>query len=647
MAELMACRRSTDQGGGDTAHQHEATAHAVSGPAHGQSTHPPAEAPPLKCPVNVSAARPEAGGGGATMGGRSMLDLLPFPEIWAVDFEFGADAGENPQPVCLVAWELRSGRKLRLWRDEFGSAPPYPIGPDVLFVAYYASAEIGCHLALGWPVPERLLDLFTEFRNQTNGIPTVSGAGLLGALAHFGLDSIGTIEKDEMRDLILGGGPWSDAERKAILDYCESDVEALARLLPAMLPQIDLPRALLRGRYMAAAARIERNGVPIDVDTLELLRQHWSNIQDQLIAEMDRDYGVFEGRTFKASRFAELLTRTNIPWPRLDSGRLDLGDDTFREMARAYPMVAPLHELRSALSQMRLSDLQVGKDGRNRTMLSAFRARTGRNQPSNTKFIFGPSVWLRGLIQPRPGCGIAYIDWAQQEFGIAAALSGDPLMMAAYRSGDPYLAFAKQAGAAPSDATKTSHKAVRDQFKSTVLAVQYGMGADALARRIGQPPIRARELLRLHRETYRVFWRWSDAAVDYAMLNGSVHTVFGWRVQVPPISNPRSLSNFPMQANGAEMLRLACCLATERGIEVCAPVHDAVLICAPLERLDADVARMQDAMREASCIVLAGFELGTDAKIVRYPDRYMDERGVVMWGRVMELIHEQQQKTAA
>ena len=67
--------------------------------------------------------------------------------------------------------------------------------------------------------------------------------------------------------------------------------------------------------------------------------------------------------------------------------------------------------------------------------------------------------------------------------------------MDAYRSGDPYLAFAKQAGAAPPDATKATHKAIRDQFKSTVLAVQYGMGADALAQRIGQPPIRARELL--------------------------------------------------------------------------------------------------------------------------------------------------------
>jgi hypothetical protein len=249
-----------------------------------------------------------------------LLDELFFPEIWCVDYEFWSAPGENPVPACLVAWELRSGRKISLWQEEFGVDPPYPTGPDALFVAYYASAEIGCHLALGWPVPERVLDLFTEFRNHTNGLSTVAGAG----------------------------------------------------------------------------------------------------------------------------------------------------------------------------------------------------------------------------------------------------------------------------------ATKATHKAVREKFKACVLAVQYGMGADALALRIGQPPIVARELLRLHRETYKVFWRWSDAAVDHAMLTGSLHTVFGWLVRVPENANPRSLRNFPMQANGAEMLRLACSLGTERGIEVCAPVHDAVLICAPLERLDADIAGMQD-----------------------------------------------------
>ena len=391
---------------------------------------------------------------------------------------------------------------------------------------------------------------------------------------------------------------------------------------------------------MAAAASIEYNGVPVDVALLPKLRARWSNIQEQLISTIDRDYGVFDGRTFKADRFAAWLEREDIPWPRLDSSRLDLSDDAFRQAARAHPSVSPLRELRSALSELRLSDLAVGADGRNRCLLSAFRSRTGRNQPSNSKFIFGPSVWLRGLIKPPPGYGLAYIDWSQQEFGIAAALSGDPAMLEAYRSGDPYLSFAKQAGVVPPGATRSTHADKREQFKACVLAVQYGMAPETLAARIGKPPIMGRELLRLHQETYRVFWRWSDAAVDHAILSGSIATVFGWRVSSSPGSNPRFFRNFPMQANGAEMLRLACILATERGIEVCAPVHDAVLIAAPLYRLDEDLAAMREAMREASSIVLAGFELNTDAKLVRHPERYADPRGKEMWLRVMGLIGE-------
>ena len=408
--------------------------------------------------------------------------------------------------------------------------------------------------------------------------------------------------------------------------------------MPTMLPKIDLPRALLRGRYMKATAAIEHNGTPIDIETLAQLRKYWTDIQDELIAEIDADYGVFDGRTFRAERWENYLVTHGIPWPRLETGRLNLSDGAFRQMAKAHTAVSPMRELRSALSDLRLNDLAVGDDGRNRTLLSVFASRTGRNQPSNSKYIFGLSVWLRSLIKPPARFGVAYIDWSQQEFGIAAALSGDGAMRAAYLSGDPYLAFAKQANAVPEIATKESHGPTRELFKQCVLAVQYGMEADSLAARIGQPPVMARDLLRAHRETYRDFWRWSDAAIDHAVLTGALNTVFGWQVHVVDSPNPRSLRNFPMQANGAEMLRLACCLATERNIEVCAPVHDAVLICAPLERLEDDIAGMRTAMAEASKIVLDGFELRTDAIRVRYPDRYQDPRGTAMWDRVIELV---------
>ncbi len=566
----------------------------------------------------------------------------PYREIWLVDFEFDASDGEQPKPVCLVAKELKSGQVLKLWQDEMGRLrqPPYAIGSDALFVAYYASAEMGCHLALGWSLPENILDLFLEFRTLTNGKFIPCGNGLLGALAYFGLPRIDSTEKDTMRDLILSGGPWSEQEQLDIFDYCESDVVALEKLLPKMAPHIDTSRALLRGRYMKAVARIEFNGVPIDTEHLELFQDNWEEIQDQLISEVDADYGVFEGRTFKKNLFAGYLIRNDIPWPQLSSGSLDLTDDTFREMSRSYPELVPLRELRTSLSKMRLNKLAVGCDGRNRCLLSPFRSKTSRNQPSNSKFIFGPSKWLRGLIQPKPETGLAYIDWSQQEFGIAAALSEDALMKDAYESGDPYLKFAKLAGAVPEDATKKSHASERELFKACVLALQYGMGEESLAARIRQSPAKARELIRLHKEIFKVFWKWSDASLDFAMLTSKLYTVFGWVVHVGGKSNPRSLRNFPMQANGAEMLRLACILTTEKGIKVCAPVHDAILIEAPLQDLDSAISETQEIMAEASAIILGGFKLKTDADVVRHPDRYMDEGGQSMWDRVTRILAE-------
>jgi hypothetical protein len=568
--------------------------------------------------------------------------LADYREVWLADFEFSAPPGERPDPVCLVARELRTGRVVRLWCDELRArrAAPYPTGPDALFVAYLASAELGCHLALGWPLPARVLDLYVEFRNRTNGLALPHGAGLLGALAWYGLDPLDAVEKESMRALALRGGPWTAEERRALLVYCESDVLALVRLLPAMLPDIDLPRAPLRGRYMAAVARMEHAGVPIDVATLARLRAGWETIQDRLIREVDARFGVYQGRTFKADRWAAWVARRGLPWPRLESGALALDDDTFRELARADADVALMRKLRHSLSALRRADLTVGADGRNRVMLSPFQSRTGRNQPSNARFIFGRAVWLWGLIKPGPGRALAYVDWSQQEFGIAAALSRDPTMRDAYRSGDPYLTFGKQAGRIPPDGTEDTHGPERELFKTCALGVQYGMGERTLAGRIGQSPAHASELLRLHRQTYPRFWAWSDGAEHHAMLLGRLHTVFGWTLQVGADANVRSLRNFPCQANGAEMLRLACCLATERGVEVCAPVHDALLVEGPADGIEAVVAATQEAMAEASAVVLDGFRLRTEAKVVRWPDRYMDERGRGMWERVNHLLDE-------
>jgi DNA polymerase I len=211
-------------------------------------------------------------------------------------------------------------------------------------------------------------------------------------------------------------------------------------------------------------------------------------------------------------------------------------------------------------------------------------------------------------------------------------------MLEAYMSGDPYLAVAKATGAVPPDGTKASHPNERALFKTVVLGVGYGMEARSLAGRLGISELEARELLLKHRETYPRFWQWSEAVIDQAMLLGSVSTVFGWQLRVGTDANPRSIRNFPMQGNGAEMLRIACCLGTERRIRICAPVHDALLIEAPEDRIETHVAAMRGAMVAASRVVLKGFELRTDEKIIRHPDRYSDQRGEVMWARTLAIL---------
>jgi len=673
-----------------------------------------------------------------------------YQAIWVVDFEFHAPPGERPTPLCLVARELRSARHVRLWLEGRPPPPvPWSTEPDTLLVTFYGSAELGCCLALHWAFPTRLIDLYTEFRCLTSGQQVPCGYGLLGALAAYGLDGMAAVDKEDMRQLAQRGGPFTAQERDALLAYCQEDVDALARLLLAMLPQLDLAHALLRGRYLGAVARMEWTGTPCDLETLSDLRTQWDTIRRQLTREVNRTCGVFvpeglpvldpqtpfgaavlrmaaareldpyplawtadrvwraqrdlyaethaairharfrtgltptaiarweaaghdssswpglddlatelagtlpalgigpgaqasnrydetdyaarlwtllrdaedrlpqrqdhailqraadlvaddpegmawEGAfTFSTHRFEQYLAHHNIPWPRLARGAIALDDDTFREMARAYPAeIGPIREVRHALSQLKLHELAVGQDGRNRCLLSVFGSRTGRNQPSNSVYIFGPSTWLRCLIKPEPGQAVAYVDWSQQELAIAAYFSGDLAMQEAYQSGDFYLAFAVMAGAAPPTATKLTHATVREQFKVVSLGVLYGLSEQGIARRLGVPLCEGRLLLQHHREVFRRFWTWSDQVEIQGMLGGTLRTVFGWQMQAGTNPNPRSLRNFPMQAHGAEMLRLACCLCTERGITVCAPVHDAVLIEARLEDIEQTVPRL-------------------------------------------------------
>ena len=216
--------------------------------------------------------------------------------------------------------------------------------------------------------------------------------------------------------------------------------------------------------------------------------------------------------------------------------------------------------------------------------------------------------------------------------------SGDANLMECYLSGDIYLSFAKMAGAAPEDATKTSHSAVRNKFKITVLALQYGQGIHGLAKRLNICGVEARHLIENHKRTFSEFWGWNARRCNSAWGKSKLVTPLGWPLHLHPGTNPRTVMNFPMQATGADILRQLCIQLDRGGFDLCAPIHDAVLVeCDVCDVYEVGKA-VQDEMVQAAATVLGDDRIKTDAKIVCHPDRYMDERGETLWPEMMRLL---------
>ncbi len=117
-----------------------------------------------------------------------------FREIWLLDFEFRAPPGHCPRVLCMVARELRTNRLLRMWEFELRglSKAPFSVGDDTLIVCYFAPAEMGCFVDLGWPPPRHILDLYVEYKALMNGRKlSPNRYGLPSALMSLGIPTVG------------------------------------------------------------------------------------------------------------------------------------------------------------------------------------------------------------------------------------------------------------------------------------------------------------------------------------------------------------------------------------------------------------------------------------------------------------------------
>jgi hypothetical protein len=564
-----------------------------------------------------------------------------FREITLLDFEYcftrKGPAANTPVPVCACAFEVRSKREFRLWANQLrGPEPLWAHGRDVLFISFNCVAELSCYAALGWAAPPFVLDLLIEYRQLKNGVlPKHLGRDLATIMARHNLLWIDPANKKEMQALILTGGPFTSDEQKRILDYCWTDVAALQALLPWMQPQlpVNLDACLYRGRYTLPVTATELTGIPADETTWNRILARRQEIQLEIIDE----HPVYDGTRFdNTERFPLWLKQHGLmEWPYTATGKPSTKDKTFRSFS-FLPEVEALRQIRSVVEQLRKPSFTV-KDGRNYFSILPFKAESSRN--ATIGCLFQAPSWLRGLIQPAPGRGLIYADYAQEEYFIAGWLANDPEMLRLYSEGDPYIAFALMAGLVPTNATKKSHPAAREIAKTVSLASMYGQKVPSMSRKLGISINRTEDLLRANRERFPDVWRWFNHEVMLSYARGYAVTRLGWRLATGPHVKATTIRNFPVQGTGADVMRCAHHLLFESGINVAAVVHDSFLCACAETDLESTKAQVLALMAKAGkCVLGDDSVLRADARVLRYPERLIEPRGAALWDRVLKIV---------
>ncbi|WP_186648919.1 DNA polymerase [Fluviispira vulneris] len=657
-----------------------------------------------------------------------------------IDFEFFNANERNPTLVCAVVgttkYWLLDGSDTHALIDKLRSIKR--------LTAYYAIAEARCLQALGLePFHDyEWVDLYAEFRmlqNSNNkfsygsyinkkGVRTFSTpppASEYGDVAdedegeddesHAKIPSnyvnaafklLGVVEdterKNKMRDIILSKDIELISEYKEeILEYCYSDVHNLIPMYEQITHEyysLGLRNfesdMLKRGRYAAATAMCESEGISINYDLLkriiektpELLQSGKLEVNNESQKLISSDVFLKEyqkpdkihknGRvhTYKpepprkdTKAIQECIKSFNLSsWPLTDSKNKKDKSKTTKpkkeilstakktlESYRHLPFVESLYKYNKLDASLKwfsgknsngFFDAYSFRDSRVRPFYGIFGTQTGRNAAKAKTFPLAMSNWLRAIIQPPEGYVIIGADFSQQEVAVAAWLSQDNNLIDAYNSGDVYLAFAKMAGMVPQDATKASHEAERDLCKSTVLGLQFGMGAGLLQQKLTYDCKRSvtleetLELINHHKTVFKLYWKWVHELRE--KYKAGVPVVMPqW---VLWCDNPRitSVSNAPVQGTGAAITRESIVLGTAENVRFMCSLHDACYVYAKAEQKEEEEAKLRKIMRQATENILGQncIDIRVDVKTISHGDVWIDKKGQKDWQKISALL---------
>ena len=588
-----------------------------------------------------------------------------FKHIVVFDYEYKQDLGDHPKPVCCTFKDLVTGEKKVQWFiDSEVPEPclPYPV-EQTLFIGHWIPAEAACILELGEQLPKNWYDTFVEEKKFYNGLSN-NGYSLVNSCKRYGIQTISNELKEQKRNLIINNYPhYTQEEKEEILEYNLSDVEINEQLFLAHLKKIDeqlldprggvsykehFSQAVFHSRAMALCAKIERNGIPINLKLHHDLEENYEDVRIMEMDHINKECGVelYVDYKLKQSQFEQLLKNENLydSWPKTPTGKCSTSDKTLYRFQNVNEKILKFRNAKIIVESKKLKGLCMGPDGRSRTPLKMFDQITGRTNLSTKYNPFGAPRRMRNLIGTDKDHILVYADWKSQEAVIQAALSEDPKMIAAVKSGDPYLFTAKQVGAVPADAIRKDYEKERELYKQSFLALAYMQSPIGLNAKLENTMSEAFYIHEQITNLYSKYFEWINGVIREALLRGYFKTKYGWKYHLTSNEkvNPRRLANWPLQSHGSEILRRAMIDLDEAGFEISLTVHDAVLIHMPIKNSEARIKELKNIMSAAANTVI-GWQIPVDIKIIR-DQFYQDKDNQKLWDDLYSKILKAKQR---
>jgi DNA polymerase I len=431
-------------------------------------------------------------------------------------------------------------------------------------------------------------------------------------------------------DLVPKGKTIGEVAIAKVAQYCGSDVHTTYRLVPilksklAEAPELETLFNDIELPVEQVLADMEATGIRIDKDYLQTFSQQLeidlASIEKSAYAAAGSEFNLGSPKQL-STLFFETLGLDKRKSRKTKTG-YSTDASTLEKLQGDHPVVDSVVEHRT-LSKLKSTYVDAlpllirPSTGRVHTDYNQAVASTGRLSSSNPNLQNIPirtafSRQIRQAFLPKEGWQLVAADYSQIELRILAHLSGEPILVEAYRNNDDVhrltatLLFEKDKADITADE--------RRMAKIINFGVIYGMGAVRFARETGVHRLEAKTFIDRFNDRYPKVFNYLQQMQREAIAHGYVKTIAGRRryfnfttrsLQVLKGTDPeaieldqlrtngydaaslRAAANAPIQGSSADIIKVAMIrlhdLLKDYSAKMLLQVHDELIFEVPPE----------------------------------------------------------------